>query len=139
MIKKKENWAILLSKYLQKVENRQFRWGSHDCIMHSANAVKAMTGVNLSKGFKYKTKAKAYKIIAEQFEGNLDVLVSSFLGEPREDVRKAKRGDVVRITFKKLKTYGVVDDTGRFAVMITPKDGLIRIPIRDIEIYWRLN
>lgn len=141
MIKRRNDWAAQLSGYLHKIKDKKFKWGTHDCVMHSVNCVKAITGFDMAKGKRqrYKTREGAYILVAKEFDGDLDNGWTEFFGEKREDIKKARRGDVVRITYENQKTYGVIDDTGRSAVMITPKNGLIRIPIAIVEVYWRVG
>ena len=141
MLKRRNDWQIKLSEYLHKVKDKKFKWGTHDCVMHSVNAVRAITGKDLAKGYRqsYKTKAKAYAIVARDFDKDTDNMFIKYLGEFKTNIKKAKRGDVVRITFEGDKAYGIIDDTGRFIAMVTPKDGLIRVPLNSGEVYWGVN
>lgn len=55
------NWEARLSAYLAEVLDRPYRYGSHDCLLHVANAALAMTGVDPGAGHrgKYRTEAGA--------------------------------------------------------------------------------
>ena len=141
MINRKDNWPTHLSNYLHIIRDKKFKWGKHDCIMHAVNCIRAITGFDLARGKRnrYKTKKEAEILIKEEFSGDLDTGWTEIFGGKREDVKKAHRGDVTRVTYKGEKAYGIVDDTGRFSAMISPKDGLIRMPLDRIEVYWRVG
>lgn len=137
---KKEGWNIALSEYLQSTLNKKFRWGSHDCVKHCSNAILAMTCHDIMANVeKYSTKKDAYEIVKARWSGDTDNIFSEQFGEPCDNCKRAMRGDVVRVTEKGQKTYGIVDDTGRFCVFITPKDGLVKLPLSAAEVYWRVE
>lgn len=141
MIERLEGWEINLSKYLADVSGKPFQWGEHDCILHAANAVKAMTGIDLAGAFRgtYSNEQEAYKIVQDYFGGDIDHMVSCHVGEMRENCKLARRGDVVRITHEGNKAFGVVDDTGMRLAMVSPERGLIRIPKSRAEVFWRVG
>ncbi len=124
---KLENWQTRLSEYINTVKEKPFSWGSNDCIMFSIGAIEAQTGINYSKKYpKYKTKVKAYSIIDEYFKGDTDNAFHSILTS-HDNVKKAKVGDIVRLTYNGLKTYGVMSDDGINLWLVSEKDGIIKI------------
>lgn len=141
MITRKNDWPIRLSNYLEKVKDKKFKWGTHDCVMHSVNAVRAITGTDLATGYRklYRTEEKAREIVKHLFGDNTDNMFIECLGSYSYKVKKARRGDIARITFGDQKAYGIVDDTGRFVAMVSPKDGLVRLPLKKAELYWRVG
>lgn len=129
---------IELSNYLRSVADKPFKWGEHDCVLHACNGLLALTEVDIASSWRgtYNTKKQSEEIIVRDFNGNSDNCFTNFLGEPHENPRRARRGDIVRVTFGKSLTYGVVDDTGRFIVFVSVKEGLIRYPIERAEKIW---
>jgi len=47
-IKRKPNWPALLAHFLTSRRTAPFEWGKHDCGLHAADAILAMTGVDLA-------------------------------------------------------------------------------------------
>jgi len=129
---------IALSEYLKSVRTKPFKWGEHDCVLHACNGLKAVTGTDIAAEWRgtYDSALSAKKIIKKCFDGDMDNGFTRFLGEPHSNALKACRGDVVRITENGEHTYGIIDDTGRHAVMITVKEGLMKISLSEIEKVW---
>lgn len=140
-MKRIEGWEIALSRYLSDASKAPFQWGQNDCILHAANAIKAITGIDLAEQFRgaYSTEDQAYDIIEENFNGDIDGMVSAYLGEMNPNVSFARRGDVVRITHNGEKAFGVVDDTGRRIAVISKEHGLVRLPLSRADVFWRVG
>lgn len=125
---RKEDWQNRLTNYITERKEKKFRWGSNDCVMFSIGALKAMTGIDFAKGYKkYRTKDEAYKLIKEQFRGDTDEVFKLILGAPINNVKKAKVGDVVRLTYDGLKTYGIMSDDGINLWLVSENNGIIKI------------
>jgi hypothetical protein len=95
-VQRHQYWESSLSNYLQEVEYEPFKWGSHDCALFAAGAVKAMTGTDLAEQFRgnYDTARGAVKALREFGAGKLQATVTQGLGEPQH-IAYAHRGDVV--------------------------------------------
>jgi len=141
VIKRRQDWPVRLSAYLTEVGCRKFRWGSHDCVLHCTNAVKAMTGVDLAEDYRntYRGKASAYRIVRDHFNGSIDNGLTKHFGPMQTNIRKAKRGDILKgYTDDGLEVYGIVDDTGRQAAVVTV-DGLGRWPLDNFVGFWSVG
>jgi len=69
-----------------------FAWGKNCCIAFNIDAVQAITGVRVRAA----TWASALEAAREiDREGGLERAISSVLGAPHDNWRKARRGDVV--------------------------------------------
>lgn len=89
-------WTESLSIYLDRVRDEQFKWGSWDCALFAAGAIKAQTGTDITEGFKEAygswreaaawLKANNYRSFAEA--------VTDRLGKPVH-ASQAGRGDIV--------------------------------------------
>lgn len=89
------NWPHRLNAFIMDRVSAPFEWGSSDCCLFAADAVLAMTGVDLAENFRgYHTAAEAARLTAKH--GDVEGLATLALGEPI-DPRFAKRGDVVLI------------------------------------------
>ncbi|MBB5709448.1 DUF6950 family protein [Sphingomonas xinjiangensis] len=99
------DWEERLSVYLDRVRDEPFKWGSHDCALFAAGAVKAMTGTDPAADFRdtYTNRTGAAAALQEHGAGTLLKTVTSWLGEPKHPAF-AQRGDVV---IKDRNTLGV--------------------------------
>jgi len=90
------DWEARLGAYLDAVRLKPFGWGSHDCILHCANGVKAQTGKDHARGMrgKYRSAASAARFLKSLGHDSLVDLVTAKLGEPIPP-SFAQRGDIV--------------------------------------------
>jgi hypothetical protein len=93
---RRDDWEGRLHAYLDSVTAAPFAFGRHDCALHGANAVLAMTGNDFGAPFRGKYRSAAGSVRALKLYGAGD-LVSTFtaaLGEPCNPAF-AGRGDMV--------------------------------------------
>jgi hypothetical protein len=134
MVKRLENWPILLSNYLQERKDMPFEWGVNDCLTFLAKGAEAMTGYNYYNIYSgYTTEEEAYKKLEEH--GGIIKIVSSYLGSGSRNYKKASRGDVAVVKMPELMA-GIVDDSGRYVALVS-KDGLVRCPLEKAWRVWR--
>lgn len=138
-----ECWDILFSNFLIERLNKNsypYELGVCDCNLFVADAVKIITGQDVFGEWRgaYSSEAEAYEKLASTNELNSveSVLTSSLNVDPHNDVRRARRGDVVIITVKDHPFVGMVDDTGRRIAAMTPNHGLVRVPMSHIVSIW---
>lgn len=138
---RRQDWPMSLSEYLTTAAHRSFRWGTNDCVMHCANAVRAMTGVDIMKEHRgqYRSRKAAYAIVHRCFDKDTDNIFNRPFGKPHRNILAARRGDVCRgIKDDGEKVYGVVDDSGRQVALLT-EVGLTRYPLDWFSCYWRVG
>jgi hypothetical protein len=89
-------WEPRLHAYLDGVATKPFEYGSHDCALHAANAVLAMTGDDFGAPFRgrYKSAAGAVRALRDFGAGDLPKTLTAALGEPVHPAF-AGRGDIV--------------------------------------------
>lgn len=137
---RREDWAERLDSYFQSIRDLPFIWGSHDCCLMAANAIKAMTGHDPAYDFRglYASAEDAGFALQDIGAGDVAGTVAEILGAPLPTVMKAQRGDIVMFQTPAGDALGVVDLTGTFFFAVTPDKGLVRIPLRRAASAWRV-
>lgn len=140
------DWQDRLNVYLDNCNGERFRWGSHDCLIFAAGAVKAMTGVDLSEGLNaYSDKYEAAQYLREHDYRTLAGAVTAKLGKPVHPAMAGK-GDIVL----RGKAVGVC--AGRWSWFAgeyaqdylkdgTPimAHGLVQVPTLDCKAAWKVG
>lgn len=124
------DWEDRLSTYLDRVAEEPFAWGSHDCALHAASAIKAMTGVDPGSAFRgqYDTRTGSAAALREHGDGTLLKTVTAWLGAPKH-ASQAKRGDIV---MRDRSTLGVC--VGAYSYFVGEEhgqNGLVFLPTSD--------
>lgn len=124
------DWEDRLSTYLDRVAEEPFVWGSHDCALHAASAIRAMTGVDPGAAFRdqYDSRTGSAAALREHGQGTLLKTVTAWLGAPKH-VSQAKRGDIV---MRDRSTLGVC--VGAYSYFVGEEHGqagLVFLPTSD--------
>lgn len=90
------DWEERLAVYLDRVREEPFAWGSHDCALFAAGAVRAMTGTDPAAGLRntYSDRAGAALALRERAAGTLLRTATAWLGRAKHPAF-AQRGDLV--------------------------------------------
>ncbi|MDF0543328.1 hypothetical protein PX699_13300 [Sphingobium sp. H39-3-25] len=133
MIERISTWEQALSEYLASVADREFLWGEHDCALHAANAILAMTGHDIAAPFRgrYSTAAGSARALKRYGAGTLEATFDALL--PTRPVGYARRGDVV------MHDGGVGVCVGSHAAFVGregEREGLVMIPRADWTRAW---
>ena len=142
MMTRIESWPSELSDYLLRAERIRFRYGSQDCGLFVAGAIRAMTGVDVASTLRgYTNRAEAFSRIAtlcgtptmEAIAGHLAVLH----GAPEVPVLCAQRGDAVLLRSGRRSSLGIVAMHG--TEILTPyRAGLLRLPLSHARRAWHI-
>lgn len=135
MIARRSDWDARLSEYLASVRREPFCYGHHDCALHSANAVLAMTGTDIAAAFRgrYSTAQGSVLALSRYGAGTLDATVDEIL--PAIPPSHARRGDLVWTG----EALGVCDGaTGLFVGQEGEAEGLVTIPRAAWQRAWRV-
>jgi hypothetical protein len=119
-----------------------FAWGTNDCCLFPANAIKSFTGVDLAADFrgKYTDEVSAFVSIREVANGatvgDAAAYCAGKYGLQEWDFpKKARRGDLVVIEQPGGIIAGVVHLNGRHVISVG-EGGLVRLPITAVKRAW---
>lgn len=115
MTNKAPNFTEILINFHEGRINTPFEWGTNDCGLYIADAVKAMTGEDIAYDFrgKYKTETGAKRQLAKLYGGGLDKVMDAKL--ERIEVPFVQRGDVVLFAGDLGPTLGIYFNGGVFS------------------------
>lgn len=122
---RRPDWEARLHAYLESVAGKPFAWGSHDCCLFAAGAVKAITGDDPMPEFRgrYTTAAGSVRALKRYGAGTLEETIDGKF--PERPVAFARRGDLAFVN----GMVGVV--VGGDALFVGEEDGtegLVRFP-----------
>ncbi|TZG25573.1 DUF6950 family protein [Sphingomonas montanisoli] len=131
------DWEHRLADYLDSVRAKRYAFGSHDCLTHAANAVKAMTGADYARGLrrKYRSMASGIRLLREIGYDSIPALVTAKLGDPIPPAL-ARRGDIV--LFEGSTGVAMTDFAYFVGNVAGEPDGLVRVPRAQWESAWRV-
>lgn len=141
-----EHWDTRhLHPFLIEAEKRPFQWGVSDCCLIAADAIEAMTGVDIAEDFrgKYTTELGAFKLIREITGGTTVADAAAYCAQTHDLVEwpsplYARRGDLVVIEDDGNLIAGFVHLNGRHAISIG-QDGLKRLPLSAVKRAWHVG
>jgi hypothetical protein len=127
-----QNWPELLAEKIERSRELSFAWGIHDCALFCADAIFAMTGIDLASDLRgtYKTEKGAQRRIRTLGFESLEALVSERLESI--PIVQAGRGDLV---LHHNGALGICD--GLTSWFVTPS-GLTRVKTLSFEKAWRV-
>lgn len=119
-----------------------FKYGSWDCCLFAADAIKSFTDVDIADDFrgKYTTKLGALKAIKSVTGGSSIEDAVAYCANKHGLVEHtfplmAKRGDLVLVDNSGELIAGVVHLNGRHAISVS-ESGLVRLPITSVKRSW---
>jgi cell wall-associated NlpC family hydrolase len=132
-IQRWQDWPERLDLFIRARERVPFAWGTNDCALFAADAVRAMTGVDVAQWArgKYRTQQGAARLLTKR--GGLAALVDALL--PAVPPLTAQRGDVVMFKGANGMQLGVCLG-GQFVV--TAERGLVVRPLTLATMAWRV-
>jgi hypothetical protein len=137
-----ESWPSALSDYLLRAERTRFRYGSQDCGLFVAGAIRAMTGVDVAamlRGYTNRTEAFT-RIAALCGQPTMEAVarhLALLYGVPEIPVLCAQRGDAVLLRSGRRSSLGIVAMHG--TEILTPyRAGLLRLPLSHARRAWHI-
>lgn len=130
------DWETRLGEYLESVRHTPHHYGRHDCALHCANAVRAMTGEDIAALFRgrYRSAAGSLRALRLYGAGTLEATVTAMLGPPVSP-SLVHRGDVVMAQ----DSLGIaMGGFGYFAGREGEREGLVRIDRAEWQMAWRV-
>lgn len=135
--------AEALGRLLAERQRAPFRWGSHDCCLWAADAVRAQVGIDPAAELRgrYATAMQARRVIGVT-GGTLDGLARAALGEPLRHPMLACAGDVGLTLGQATSEY---EDRATLAVCLggwwaaPASHGLAMLPMTAAIAAWRVG
>jgi hypothetical protein len=135
MLTRREDWPSRLAAALEEARDKPFKWGSHDCGLFAADCVLAMTDTDPAALYRgqYVDEAGARDTLWLISGGGLRAAWTKALGPAMNNVRMAKRGDVVLVEVGGVEATGVVVGS---RVACLSEAGLAMVPAHRIVAAW---
>ena len=139
------HWATReFHSFLLESATKSFAWGTNDCCMFPANAIKAFTGIDIAEDFrgKYTDQDSAFALIKTITGGTTVADAAAYCATKHglfeyEHPLMAKRGDLVVVANGDNLIAGIVHLNGRHVVTVS-EAGLVRLPITSIRRSWSI-
>ncbi|HVY12233.1 MAG TPA: hypothetical protein VHB73_01555 [Alphaproteobacteria bacterium] len=136
-ITRNEFWTTQLSRFLKERAAMPFEWGVNDCLLFAADAVLAITGVDLAEDVRggYDSEETADTLLSQY--GGMEAAVTAAIGmEPHYNPLLAKRGDVALVEVLGNPALAIVDDSGARLAVARSRDGIQRLPLTAAKKIW---
>lgn len=112
------DWPARLAAYLEAQRVQPFAWGSNDCVLFAAGAVRAITGADLLPVQRWQSVREASRLLVRL--GGLRAALDARL--PAVPLAYAQRGDVLLVTGPRVQ-LAIADADGWLA---PSRHGLVR-------------
>jgi hypothetical protein len=135
------DWEARLADYLDLVADTPLEWGSHDCALHAANAIRAVTGADHAAHYRgrYRTELGAARALRRNGHASVESQFDALF--PPIAPAFAQRGDVV------MRGDAVGVCVGAEALFVgeevggeeTARAGLVRVHRREWRKAWAIR
>jgi hypothetical protein len=142
---RKYQWdTALLHDFIIATANTTFTYGSHDCCLFVADAVLAMTDVDIADDFrgKYDSRIAAFKLI-KSITGGISVTDALAYCAKKYSMTEyqyplmASRGDMVIVDNAGDPSAGIIHLNGR-TVLVASETGMKTVPITSVQRAWKV-
>ena len=136
MLARHPEWEARLNAWLEACADKPHAWGHHDCVLFAAGVSDAVTEFDPGKGHrgKYRSAAGSSRYLRSL---GWDTPEAAFDAHyPRIEPAMAQRGDLV------LHAESIGVCLGGIALFVGEEGGepgLVRVPMIDITVAWRLG
>jgi hypothetical protein len=132
-IQRLSDWPERLADFIESRRHAAFEWGRNDCVTFAADALQAMTGVDVLAQLRGQWSEQDQALaIASRLHG-LPMAARRLLGRPLPSAAMAPRGAVVCARMGALPIMGVLTD-GRWCA--PGADGLQFRPGTEVRLAW---
>jgi len=142
-MQRKHSWQSELHNFIANAVTHAFVWGEHDCCLLIADAINALTGVDLAEPYrgKYDDAHSAVKLISDTCGGRSAIDLWSYVAaqhgiEQLPSVLFAQRGDVVSLADD---TLGFVHLDGKHVIAYAQDDKLHLVDLACGVNAWRIG
>jgi len=141
-----KNWATqALGPFLRDRAGAPFKWGVNDCATFAADAIQAVTGVDIAADFrgKYEDEAGALAAIQAVCGGSTVADAAAYCAQKHGLAEwphplRAQRGDLVVAENDGKPIAGIVHLSGNCIVTVG-EGGLVRLPFTSIQRAWHVG
>lgn len=142
-MRRRKDWERRLSSYFASVHEKPHSYGHNDCLLHPANAVRAITGHDYGRGHrgKYKSPATAVLYLHSIGFDSPEAMIDSLF--EKTPIGFAQRGDLILVPGNDLPGWaipGVCD--GAVALVVADdgeREGLFRVPRAEWLKAWKVG
>jgi len=141
-MKRFDGWEGLLDAFVESRKGSRFCWGVNDCCLFACDAVLAMTGEDLARGFRetYATAKQARKALRQlgiETVGQLAECRARDFGLREVPPPFAQRGDVVLLDRDLGESLGIVSLAGT-EVLAPGEERLAEVAFHAALRAWRI-
>lgn len=129
------DWRLRFDSFVYGRLHEPFRWGENDCGLFALDAVREITGSDLSEGFRFHRSALEARRLLQPLGGLRGAAVSLF-GEPVE-VEDTRQGDLLLVEMRGRHALGVRVSECR--VVGPGPEGLHIAPVSCATVGWRIG
>jgi hypothetical protein len=134
MIRRLEGWEQRLSEHLDAYRSEPFTYGTHDCATLAVGAVKALDP-DFEWPITWTNEAEALRVIAAA--DGLESLATASLGEPIDNWRLCRRGDIALVVNGNWPSFAVGTASGLCAPAL--EGGIAFLPLDAAIKVWRVG
>jgi cell wall-associated NlpC family hydrolase len=144
-MRRKHSWPEDLHAFIEARKSEPFAWGKNDCCIFAADAILAMTGIDVAADYRGKSYSDEAGAFAElhQVTGGATVEDAAVYAAGKYGLKSlpsplfAQRGDLVLFNGDAGLALGIVHLNGRHALVVSTK-GLARVPVKNCLKAWRV-
>lgn len=129
------NWPRVLTDEIRRHQNTKFEWGTSDCCMFPADAIKAVTGFDFAEEFrgKYKTELGSLRALKKYGKGTIEATIDSKYDRNSDT---PARGDLATVVTESGTSLAVV---GAGCVWVMTLEGVDSLPLSEVNVSWRVE
>jgi hypothetical protein len=143
MLVRKPDWQSRLQQFLAQSIATPFSYGTRDCCLFVADAVRTMTDTDIAAEFrgKYHSRSEALAL-CKQYSGSRSVrslIVMAFCEQdlPEVPVALAQRGDIVLVRRTADRSLGIIGLNGKEIIAVSA-EGHVRLRLTLASRAWRV-
>lgn len=143
MMRRRSDWQSQLGAYLERVAHWRFAYGELDCGLFAANAIEAMTGVDIAVDLRgrYSSRPQAFAAIQTITGAATMIGVAEHFackhGLGERPVLMSQRGDLVALRTGRRSSLGIVAMHGT-EILAPYGRGILRLPISHATRSWQV-
>lgn len=135
------DWQMRLDCFLNNSAAKPFAYGETDCCLFVADAVFAMSGVDLAASFRgrYHSRKEALAVAKKRTgKASLRLLIETALADlPAVSVLSAQRGDILLVKRSRDVSLGILSLNGK-EIVAAAAEGFLRLPLSLALRAWRV-